>query len=210
MLDHSHESPIQLQTGPTWGGLAGLMRVSPVGLATGLIWVCLAHQVTGQAGAADGAEIIGQDMVGVQPLQAPAWRTQRLTLITAIPTMHRMATAIMDTVQIMDTVHMRPHTVLTRAHTPTGTTPSRIALDASARTIRQARRISHTAVSGSHVHSGRAIVLRDVGAMLVEEILVEEILFEDLQPGRLRHVPPLSLVTAVAAIDRAMVPARGA
>jgi hypothetical protein len=46
--------------------------------------------------------------------------------------------------------------------------------------------------------------------MLVEEILVEEILFEDLQPGRLRHVPPLSLVTAVAAIDRAMVPARGA
>jgi len=51
----SREFPIQSQTGPTSAGLAGLTLVY------------LADRATGRAGAADGAEIIGQDMVGVQP-----------------------------------------------------------------------------------------------------------------------------------------------
>jgi hypothetical protein len=51
----SHESPIQSRTGPTLAGLAGLTPV------------CLADRATGLAGAADGAETIGRDMVGVRP-----------------------------------------------------------------------------------------------------------------------------------------------
>jgi hypothetical protein len=52
----SHESPIQSRTGPTLAGLAGLTPV------------CLADRATGLAGAADGVETIGRDMVGVRPL----------------------------------------------------------------------------------------------------------------------------------------------
>jgi len=80
---------------------------------------------------------------------------QRVRITAATPITHLVATAIMDTVQIMDTVHMRPRTVPTQVRTQTGATPSRIAPDASDRTIRQARRICRTAVSGFLVHSGQ-------------------------------------------------------
>src|SRR5258705_5617178 len=93
MPGHSHESPIQLQTGPTSAGLAGLTPV------------CLADRATGLAGAADGAETIGRDMVGVQPPWERAWPIrQQPTRITVTPITRPMATAIMDM------VHMGPHT----------------------------------------------------------------------------------------------------
>jgi hypothetical protein len=144
MPGHSHESPIQLQTGPTSAGLAGLTPV------------CLADRATGLAGAADGAETIGRDMVGVQPQWERAWPIrQQPTRITVTPITRPMAIAIMDMVQ--DMVHMRPHTEAPGLHM--GPMPSRIALDVSVRTIRQARRIFRTAVSGFPAHNGLAKVV---------------------------------------------------
>src|SRR6267142_198885 len=149
----SRESPIQSQTGPTSAGLAGLTPVYLAGLATGPTGVCLADRATGLAGAADGAETIGRDMVGVQPPWERAWPIrQQPTRITVTPITRPMATAIMDM------VHMRPHTGTALLHMEP--MPSRIALDASVRTIRQARRIFRTAASGFPAHNGLAKVVR--------------------------------------------------
>ena len=113
---------------------------------------CLADRATGLAGAADGAETIGRDMVGVQPQWERVWPIrQQPTRITVTPITRPMATAIMDT------VHMRPHTGPTGLHM--GPMPSRIALDASVRTIRQARRIFRTAASGFPAHNALARVV---------------------------------------------------
>ena len=109
--------------------------------------VCLADLGTGLAGAAAGAEIIGRDMVGVGVRRQSelAWRIQQLR-ITVIPITHPMGTAIMDMNR------MRPHTVMLRLHMET-LTLSPIAPDASVPTIRQARPIFRTAVSGFPAHS---------------------------------------------------------
>src|SRR5882724_10092652 len=160
----SRESPIQSQTGPTSAGLAGLTPVYLAGLGTGPTGVCLADRATGLAGAADGAETIGRDMVGVQPPWERAWPIrQQPTRITVTPIMRPMATAIMDMVQ--DMVHMRPHTGATALHMEP--MPSRIVLGASVRMIRQARRIFRTAVSGFRAHSGCARVVRETPGVVV-------------------------------------------
>jgi len=143
-LGLSREFRIRSQTDPTLAGLAGQTWVYRAGPATG----------PAGAGAADGAAITGVG-VGVQRPWERVWRIQQPTQITVTPMPHPMAIAITDMVRT-DMVRTRPHTVILRPHM--GPTPSRIVLGASARTIRQARRIFRTAANGFRAHSGRAKV----------------------------------------------------
>jgi hypothetical protein len=70
---------------------------------------------------------------------------------TVTPITLPMATAIMAILQAMVCPDMEP----TLPHM--AATPSRIALDAFVRTIRQARRIFRTVVSGFRAHSENAV-----------------------------------------------------
>ena len=170
------EFQIRSQIGPTSADLAGLTWVYPAGLATGPTSVCLADPVTGLAGpgaAADGAATIGQDTVGAQPPWERVWRIQQPAQIIAIPIMHPMAIAILDMARTdmvrPDMVRMdmaRPDMArirlpMKRLRALMVPTRSRIAPDASVRTIRQVRPIFRTAVSGFRAHNGHAKVVRE-------------------------------------------------
>src|SRR5262245_16126163 len=112
-------------------------------------------------------------------------RIIRITAATRIT--HLVATAIMD-MGHMRLHTVRPHTAPTRPHM--GLTPSRIAPDASVRTIRQARRIFRTAVSGFRAHSAAGKgAARDAGDL------------GPRKPGGRVAMPPSLLAYASGATD---------